>query len=188
MDRLLSTWNCFPTISWGDIPEMSADQSHHPRQWRHPMLPSIKWDIVKYSVCIPLVPCSALVQLPLPCASYLLQTQLGKDAWDHYSLEKKRQVPNYLSSLRGKLSQVTGYHLSHTPNSGTTFNPRRGSALLPKSPATNLLTLEMCMANRFCIWAYTFCTQPQDLASPPIVFSVFPSLVCSESSLSSILW
>lgn len=24
------------------IPEMNADQPHHPRQWRHPMLPSIK--------------------------------------------------------------------------------------------------------------------------------------------------
>lgn len=31
-----------PPFPEATIPEMNADQPHHPRQWRHPMLPSIK--------------------------------------------------------------------------------------------------------------------------------------------------
>lgn len=108
MDRLLCTWICFPTISWGDIPEMSADQSHHPRQWRHPMLPSIKWDIVKYNVCIPLMSCSALVQLLCPVHLISCKHNWGRMLENHYSLEKKRQVPNYLSSLRGNWAKWLG--------------------------------------------------------------------------------
>lgn len=86
------------------VPEMNADQPHRPRQWRHPMLPSIKRDTVKNSVCIPLMSCSALCisSIPPPLCILSPANTTGEGCWRTITVWKRKgKLPNYLGSLRG---------------------------------------------------------------------------------------
>lgn len=79
---------------------------------------------MKHSVCIPSWPALCEHNSLLPVHLITCKHFWRKLLDSHSSLEKRRQVSNYLHHLIGKLSKVAVYHSGHASGSGTRLHPR----------------------------------------------------------------